>query len=524
MKKTLIVLLIMTILASFAVAQVTATIGGSSTLEWGLKGNLMNSTDAAATYNDFYTDDSGKFHWVPKDLMLNLEVKDGDLIIVKAQSKLDFKNKGIVFQGNHGDDNVYADAFEYIDFPNVVPGVLAIKLLKADKIGTGLTGDAKTVTNEPRIMATYTGVENLSVKATLNADLDNQMKDAALADAGNLSYVGLGVEGSYKVMLGEADSLKVSLGLVYDTQWGKSITGNSTDAVEETTADNYAGLPVGLGVNAVVAGTTIDAKFAMRMAGAGKPYMDYATGDTTASAPMFASIDVKYPIAGDVKITPKAGFKYSSDAAAVTGTASKYDYTGALYEADVFGRPMSATVGVDVTGIAAMLDLSITGKFGFGDWDTYLADSIEAGVHPYTSAAVNTDVVKSATASAIMVKATLKPMAKWTIVETITANQDDLGFLSTKFADYSDSNPFFTNSTDVANLAQDYTQRIESKTYVTYDILAGETVAAMFFGEATYRMDTGKGFAQYTVVGEVDPALTKTTLDYKLGVKCTVKF
>jgi hypothetical protein len=142
-------------------------------------------------------------------------------------------------------------------------------------------------------------------------------------------------------------------------------------------------IPVGVGVEASIAGLSAELEFDMALA-EGKDVKN-ATGtidlvDATKSTvdiadyamPMYFMADLGYELAmGDMTITPGVNFKYSSDFWKWLWDGDlpdwKWRYDGDVSGADFVGRPMSIDVGLDVAGIAGMIDVSVSAGLGFGD-------------------------------------------------------------------------------------------------------------------------------------------------------------
>ena len=98
-------------------------------------------------------------------------------------------------------------------------------------------------------------------------------------------------------------------------------------------------------------------------------YVDYAS-------PMYFAADVGYALAsGDMTITPSVTFKYCSDFwkwaywdhDADAATANEWEYNGDVTRAGFVGRPMSLNAGVDVAGIAGMIDVNLSAGLSLGD-------------------------------------------------------------------------------------------------------------------------------------------------------------
>jgi hypothetical protein len=138
-------------------------------------------------------------------------------------------------------------------------------------------------------------------------------------------------------------------------------------------------IPVGVGVTAAFGDLSAAADFQMVLA-EGKD-TSYATGVydvtnpdestvdyATYAMPMYAAVDVGYEMAmGDMTITPGLNFKYVSDFWKWAWDGDVWAYDGEVSGADWVGRPMSLDAGVDVEGIAGMIDVSISASVGLGD-------------------------------------------------------------------------------------------------------------------------------------------------------------
>ena len=123
------------------------------------------------------------------------------------------------------------------------------------------------------------------------------------------------------------------------------------------------------------------------------------TAEGTLSAAMDAAAG--YPDPQNITISPNVNFQYSSDfwkwgidnaTYAVntpwapytkfdtTSTGTTISYFGDVSAAGYLGRPMSFDLGVDVDGIAGLLDVSLSGGAGFGDAEVFHGSHLDGGV------------------------------------------------------------------------------------------------------------------------------------------------
>jgi hypothetical protein len=358
-----------------------------------------------------------------------------------------------------------------------------------------------------------------------------------------------------------------------------------------------ATIPVGLGITADVAGISAAVDFQMVLAEGNTD--DNLTGivdvtDETKTTlnfapyamPMYAAVDVGYELAlGDMTITPGVNFKYSSDFWKWGFDAAddeEWEYMGDVSGADWIGRPMSLDVGLDVEGIAGMIDVSVSASVALGDGvgnhgmgilspntDPFGVDALgmlddynytvthDAGV-PQTVVLENTladlldfwylapttadffesgnlaetasDGVNngwfgaaSASAMGIEVAITVTPIDGLTIENTTSYEVDNLGIGADK---------------DTATLFGVPLSTLENETVIEYDWMVGDAVAFTIFGNFTYATESYWTEAGQSYVGlrtDADPAgITDTfefmyseapsmaTFDYAVGVKCSV--
>lgn len=621
MKKLSILLIGLLLISGFAFAETMISISGSSTLEWGFGGQLIDNSSnfAGVDVPSFFTDDSGKHKWGPKDVKLTLEAADEDgMVIVKAESKLDLDNDDEIVQL----DTELKDAFQFIEFPNVIPGTLGIKLMKADELTTDVTS-ADSTTSVPHAYFTITPMEGLTAKVglainigelksqtfegtdTVETELDIQVADTTtypttgFADgvtplyetytAGNNgdgvvddteewvvevstttttidtdidfvngSYVAFATSLylEYMLTLSETDSVTVALGTIIDTAYSNSVYDKknadgddddgdtrieawgakkivSKDAAIDSTKNEtkgFATFPIGLGVDAAIAGATVGLDFQTRLVqGVDVDDVDKNGAIRAGYAiPLFVGFDAAYDLAmGDMTITPSASFKYSSDfwKWGLNDDGDDIEYKGLVSAADILGRPMSAGVGVSVAGIAGLLDVDLDATLGFGDGEyahgfAPTATTLQKGLDDALKAA-GTDVAKvndaplfaaSPLAIDLGLGLTATPMAGVKVTNDTGYALDNLGVLGA----------------DEGSLYGNFLSEITNDTKVTYDIVVAENVAAQFFGElnwatTNFASEDGTTYNDNFVATATEQE-SKNTLDYAIGVSATVSF
>ena len=559
---------------------------GSSTLEWGYAGTITdNSANFAGEIptGDLFTDDSGKHEITPDEIKLTVEVADEDgTVIVKAESKLDLEDEVLDLVV---DDAAYRDAFQFIEFPNVIPGMLGIWLGKSDDVETSVTASGSS-TKSPEVIATITPVDGLTAKLgfvmdqnTLEYnDWDDPVAQTTLENSfsyATYTNIAISIFAEYEAMLGDEDSVTVGVGTVYDTAWGKAVVQDPDDLdaadvtagwlqekylaqtivaadealVEITDTYGYATMPLGVAVGAAVGDLSAALEFQTRLVQGS----DTANvqGDTTDGMeirafemPMYIGVDLGYEMmAGDITITPNANFKWVNDFWKWGYDAGDevWEYEGLVSGADYVGRPMSASVGVDVDGIAGMIDLSISAGLGFGDGaydhgNTMLLPLVSSdGLYAPTLAALladtqdandgldnddinNVSLVSSTGATEIAVGLTVMlPMVEGlSIMNDFSYITDGLGILG--------------DTDEVGTLFADFFTEITNDTVVEYDLMVGDAVACTFFGKLMYEMITpqvefGSVFTADTFLpADATEQASKSTMSYELGVKATVSF
>ena len=564
-------------------------LSGSSTLEWGYAGTI---TDNSANYageiptGDLFTDNSGEHDLGPNEFTLTLEAADEDgMIIVKAESTLDLEDWDVML------DTGEEDAFEFIEFPNVLPGMLGIWLGKNDGVSTSVTA-TESSTDSPEFVATLTPIDGLTAK--LGFVMDQETLDynyTATVPTTSWAYgtytdIALSIFAEYEAMLGDEDSITVGVGTVYDTAWGKAVVDDTEDLdvadvalgfqqekylaqtiiaadeaiTEITDTYGYATLPLGVGLDVAMGDLTAGVDFQARLVSGSDTLNIDDAGDMRAyEMPMFVGVDVGYELAaGDMTITPNVNFKYSSDfwkwgydAGPLFDTLfglpvdtsdgdDVWEYEGDVTEADYLARPMSANVGVDVEGIAGMIDLSLNFGYGFGD------GAYDHGSMGYT----DVDGDSAPTLAAVLAAqqeandAIIADDANDKLLSTSTdAMELEVGVtvelpmvpgltVSDDFSILNDGLGFMHLDDDEAWLLQLYADGmnvITNDLVVEYDLMVSDAVAATFFGKLMYEQVTP--LIEDGVFYSLDPYLmeemeqaSKSTMSYELGVKATVSF
>ena len=612
MKKITLALTLLFFMCAMGFAEMLE-ISGSSTLEWGYAGTI---TDHSASYSgeiptgDFFTDDSGEHKLGPKTITLTMEAADEmGTVVVKAQSTLDLDDWDVMV------DSTKEDAFDFIEFPNVIPGILGIWLGEVDGVSTSVTSKESS-TDAPEIVVTLTPVDGLTAK--LGLVIDQGELDYVITGSGSSSttativaipsgttYTGTGttydIDGDlvddiaieettttgddtawaygtytdfaasifaeYELMLGDEDSVTVGVGTVYDTAWGKAVV-EDTDGlaagdillglvqekylaqtivaadeaiVEITDTYGYATMPLGLAVDVAMGDLTAGVDFQARLVQGSDE--DNLKNDTTMEfkayeMPMYANLDVGYELAaGDMTITPSLNFKWNNDfwKWGVNDDGDDFEYKGLVSAADYLARPMSAEVGVDVDGIAGMVDLSLSAGLGFGDGNynhglagvpdadgkfaptlaKLFADQIKA-INDLAVADVNDKILVDApTAMEISVGLTIAPpmLAGLTVTNDFTYSSDGMGFVGA----------------DDETLYGDFLSEITNDLVVEYDIMVGDAVGATLFGKLMYdqivpMMEEGMIYTIDPLTLEQTEQSSKATIGYEIGVKATVSF
>jgi hypothetical protein len=502
MKRITLVLVTLALAAGMAVAEdVIISVSGSASVEWGFGGQLIANNesflDESVASSDFFSD-GGDLDWDGyPTLMLTATVEDADgNIIVEAASEDYDLDIGFDPPTGYGADmyptvaqfdradiddpeEITDLALDYINFPNVIPGVLGIKLMGDNDLDPAYSPADSTSKNE-RILINVTPIEQLDATLGLLIKPDNKLYtrfynggvvagtgtfvwpddgdpadggadaddfddtgadtlDANPWEAGTFLSFAASLEATFTQAIGKDGELSVGFGTVYDTaffndsyepdfkddgletysvlhpdapnqneagtqfliteEYGPiavnplsmededhaSFGGDAADDTELRTNEvrGRTTIPFGLGITADIAGLSAAVDFELVLA-EGKDesnmtgivdftdptkstydYADYVT-------PMYFAVDLGYELGmGDMTITPGLNFKYCSDFWKWDWDSDQDDwewsYEGDVSPADFLGRPMSVAVGVDVGGIAGMIDVGISAGLSLGD-------------------------------------------------------------------------------------------------------------------------------------------------------------
>jgi hypothetical protein len=704
MKKITLVLVTLALTAGMAVAEdVILSVTGSADIEWGITGQLIDNTgsflDESVPSLDFYSD-AEEESLVTMDapaftMMMSVEDADGNVFVEAAVEEIALDDEDV--DANEEDyfkwGQEFDPVFDYISFPNVIPGVLGITLWGDDALEPDYAPSGSVSENE-RITIDITPIDQLEATVGLLIKPDNKLYtrfynggvvagtgtfvwpddgdpadggfdaddfddtgtdalDANPWEAGTFLSFAASLEATFTQAIGDDGELSVGLGTVYDTGFFNGsyepdfkddgletysvlhpdapdqneagtqflitevygpITVNPLSLEDEDHA-TYGGdaaddtelrtnevrgrttIPFGLGITADVAGLSAAVDFQLVLA-EGKDVDDTDTPENYTgivdftdpekstydiadfATPMYAAVDVGYELAmGDMTITPGINFKYVSDFWKWDYDAAddeEWEYYGDVSGADFIGRPMSLEVGVDVEGIAGMIDIGVSAGLSLGDgvagmhglgnlpmytitgddagatetyvydntladlWDFWANQSIAADEvedYPLEAAAFsgadyvpdtatdgqnNNWFASGNSAMDIEVDISAEIIDGLTIGNTFTYTIDNLGIV-----DIEEDTLFFGSQLS----------ELENELAVTYDWMVGDAVAFTIFGEFTY---TSTGFVtelgQNVVAFRSDTAdsapdvlefnfseaPSKATFDYAVGVRCSV--
>lgn len=376
----------------------------------------------------------------------------------------------------------------------------------------------------------------------------------------------IALEAAYALALGEEDSVTITLGTVFDTAYtsgvvlkSETLSTASVGTLAAPVADDQyyadyeytaitvadtgawdtvigrATMPIGVAVDVAMAGITAGVDFETRLVeGKDADNVDAAAVALAYESPMFIGFDAAYGLAaGDMVITPNVNFKYSSDywKWGVNSDLDGFEYKGDVQAAEFLGRQMSFGGGVDVTGIAGMVDVSLSGSYGLLPLDAEknhmlvgaahtgqdMLDIIEA-LNALAVADVNDKIfVTDLNALKVGVDLTINLMENLTVTNSTSYTHDGLGLLGA----------------DDATQYGNYMDKIANDLSVEYGILAGETLAVTLFGEFGYEMLYNE--VEGGVAMKWDPALgyvldkqleeeSTSSISYAFGVKATVSF
>jgi len=601
MKKLLILFLALVIVGGLAFGgPINITLSATSTLKWRLVGQVLDvssfgqvakflsdvttgqtsnalTSDAAARTADSSTAD---YELAPSSLLLTLDAQDANKVsIVKAQSKISLTASNVAGGSGgylHFGDDWYSDVFQYIEFPNVIPGVLGIKFNKSDNLYSAYTTLWSNIA-KPHVIATIVPMKDASVAVGLmvkpitllekyDADTTSPTTFTNTTEIGMAYDFAAAVDASYKLMLNDKDKVTVGLGFIVDTSWGNGvITEKKVPVVNQAfyqesygayvagdPADDpankwgWAGMPFGLNVGLTMGALTGTLEAQARLVqGKDQLNLDDSLDPIAYEMPLYAGVTVAYALpVGDMKITPSFTFKYSSDFWKwwynKDYTVQAYQYYGWVKGADIVGRPMSAVLSVAATGIAKMVDVTLTGTLGLGDGEyshgSYY-DYNDTLAYVQTGAAMTlADAIKAAgdansdftaadaLAYKFYLKTDVKPMADLLLIRNeLYYNHDGLGFIG------------YGGNTTSGTLYKTYLTRFQDVVTGKYYIKAADKVAADFYGIFTFRTDTyafksGNTGTATKIVNYADETVkdqknaAKTTLGYEIGVECTVTY
>jgi hypothetical protein len=279
--------------------------------------------------------------------------------------------------------------------------------------------------------------------------------------------------------------------------------------------------------------------------------------------PISASVDASYDLAlNGISVAPTANFKFCSDFAKVDINADgdAIEYLGDVVAADYMGRAMSVAVGVDVTGIADMVDVSISGGMGLGfgsgsydffmdgyynavDWPgditgmatgwngvatAYEKDLDTLGIEPFkfNNMIFGTD----ASAYGVDVTVTANVIDNLTLANAFSYDHDGLGF--TGAAEALDDMVTLGVVPGSNTIAAGWVDQITNTTDIDYDFQVAGSTACTFYGDFTltktnffFEQDVySKGWDSTTETFRIwdSEESTKMTLDYEVGVMVTV--
>ena len=684
MKRLYIFLLMFLLLGTAAFAEVTTDdldanqviyLSGSAELNWGFGGQVIDNTAGflgEISNRGLLTDTDSDVNW-PFSWTLGLEAADADgTVIVAAEAEMDLEGTLTLQEGE-------GVSFEFIEFPNVIPGMLAIKLLPDDVVGTDVTA-SDSASSAPTVELVATPMDGLEAKLSvafangqfdskywptdpLGAGVDFSVLDLYAATVGDLygvldtatvagdeetwaldnySSFGVALQLEYELAIGDEDTVTVTAGTVFDTAytnhvyagalkqsdilgpgfeglapgdrwyitetWGAKVS-KSWDIWDETLAAydgaaimdmvydmltgnvwGYATLPIGLQVDLDMMGIEASVAFQARMVdgwdvanpsegtydiavddGAGNPLdpfdpasyataAEYAVGAPRAYAmPMYISVDAAYEMEmGDMTIAPSADFQMSTDFYKIgpNDDGDEIEYKGDVTAAQFLGRQMSASAGVDVSGIAGMVDISLSGAIGLGfgseaylwpfdgnynavtwpgdiqnefDDMNYYSTEIEKALALLSAepdSGNNMIFIDDFSVYSVSVGLEAEPIANLSLSNDFSYTHDGMGIEG-------------ANDAGVVSMIDDgvWLDMIENATGIEFDLQVADSTAATLYGDFTftklnYSIEQGTYFEGWNVdVTDADDLTvriwdsetsTKTTFEYEVGVKVTV--
>jgi hypothetical protein len=466
---------------------------------------------------------------------------------------------------------------------------------------------------------------NLDLSTIVDAFEDNAA-DSESWDAGHFADIAISLQVEYELAMGDEDSITATVGMIYDTAYFNHVFIDKADMgeldpfdvyLEETRGPKqaknmdlinddfedisddlqdgyvwgYATIPIGLSVAVDMMGIEANVDFMTRLVngndvrnpdegknfdytdlGAEAADPDYEFGGPRAyTMPIYAALDVAYEMdMGGMTLAPTADFAFSSDFYKIgyddttLADAEEIEYQGDVEGAEFVGRQMSAGAGVEVTGIADMIDVTFDGSVGFGfgagewDWpfdDWYNAvswpDDITKRVKELNDAHKDAEdalkdldvdeymsngliMVDDFDAYMIEIGITATPLDALTIENTFSYIHDGLGFY------YVNDEEDVSAYTGVYSYNQDpdagaglvWLDQIKNKTEISYDIMVSDAVGCTLYGEFTYESLNYIGeMGEYPNKWDKDletfwiwdsEQTTKSTFEYEIGVKVEI--
>jgi hypothetical protein len=278
---------------------------------------------------------------------------------------------------------------------------------------------------------------------------------------------------------------------------------------------------------------------------------------------------------GGMTISPTANFKFSSDFFKIgyddPVDLEEIEYQGDVASAEYVGRQMSAGGGLEVEGIADMIDVSLEGSVGFGfgagewewpfdgyynavEWPKDLTNRIKELNDIYKDADKdqkkldfgdvgfdpnyvynNLLFVDDFDAYMVEISVTATPLDALTIENTFSYIHDGLGFYYIN--DEEDvsgfDGTFLTYNTDPdTDPGLVWLDQIENETTIEYDIMVSDAVGCTLYGEFTYTKlnyfgeqgsyaDEWDKDAETFWIWDSEQA-SKSVFEYEVGVKVDV--
>jgi hypothetical protein len=435
-------------------------------------------------------------------------------------------------------------------------------------------------------------------------------------NSGNYSSFAIALQVEYELAMGDEDSITATAGMIYDSAFYNHVYFGSTEEsdiylediddakiniyVEEEygpkqvknldpTDEDYfdditdgyvygiAGVPIGVSVAVDMMGIEATVDFMTRLvqgwdvdnpdegkdlditdigAEAGPKYEE---GEPRPYAmPMYVSLDAAYEMdMGGMTIAPTANFAFSSDffKFAADDDGEELEYVGDVDAAEFLGRQMSVGGGLEVTGIADIIDVSIEGSVGFGfgagDWDWPFDNAYNAVSWPddLTKRAAelndihedNEKALKDADFDEWMSNGLLfvddfdvfkveigveaAPLDALSIENTFSYTHDGMGVEGTQDEEDTGLMAYAADSGLWLDL-------IENETVVEYDIMVSDAVGCTLYGEFTYSMwnyagEEGEYPNKWDKDGETfwiwdSEQSSKSEFEYEIGVKVDV--